>query len=614
MKNKIWKKILAVGISLLAEAGMLVGCTAQPAVAYAAGMESGISVTQEASWTDLEKFQAVVSVKVDGLASLTWEKENQGYENSGGNLSGSENSGNQGESFANDQYDFSGEKTEALNAEGMEESGAFSDGNSSSDENIPGEDSSFDENTSSNTDSAEDNSATEIVPPAETIPHPTSYELVVWLSEYFQPDASFVAPEGCLKEELPIETAGGRSTSITGFRWKINQGETGKQLDIPVTLREEYRFPAEKQTVSTCQDILHANGAISGEENGGGVYIVKKVANEKDILCKAPSRNLEIPAANMDFSVEISPKEENLRPGSRIHMDVNLTNNGQVPFYKISLQAQVKEQEMVPVWEKEPGLEVTESGAVLESLTAGETRTLSFYIDPDLDQKGNLDLELCAKTENPVLLEKTAEKQLVLQQGKAAFTVKKTADCDNASPGETVTYQISIHNTGEVTLHSVVTTERFGLAGVTATFLEQEGITLNKSKTQAKIPEIAPGGCVNLKAKVVLPKDLKDQNLVNQIIVVTDETGEESAVRDQATIRVEDKEKDGNGTGDGTGNGDGTGTGSGSGNGDGSTMAASTSPKTGDPSHKELFQVLILLSFLFSAAAARKMFGGNVHR
>ena len=295
-------------------------------------------------------------------------------------------------------------------------------------------------------------------------------------------------------------------------------------------------------------------------------------------------------------------------------MAVNLTNNGQVPFYKISLQAKVKEQELVPVWEKEPGLEVSESGAVLESLSAGETRILSFYIDPDMDQKSNLELELFAKTENPVSLEKAAEKQLTLQQGKASFTVKKTADCDNASPGETVTYQISIHNTGEVTLHSVVTTERFGLAGVTATFQEQRGITLNKSRTQAKIQEIAPGGCVNLKAKVVLPKDLKDQNLMNQIIVVTDETGEESAVRDQATIRVEDKEKDGNGSGNGNGGGNGDGTGIGSGNNDGSTMAASTSPKTGDTSHKELFQVLILLSFLFSAVAARRMFGDNAHR
>ena len=524
MKNRIWKKILAVGVSLLAEAGMLVGCTAQPAVAY-------------------------------GLASLTWENENQEYESGDENLF---SSGNQDGSLENDQYDFSD----------------------------------------------------------ETIPHPTSYELVVWLSEYFQPDASFMAPEGCLKEELPIETADGRSSSITGFRWKINPGEQGKQLKIPVTLRDEYRFPAEKHTVPTCQDILHANGAISGEENGGGVYIVKKVENEKNILCKALSKSLEIPAAYMDFSVEMEAKEKALYTGKRIHMAVNLTNNGQVPFYKISLQAKVKEQELVPVWEKEPGLEVSESGAVLESLSAGETRILSFYIDPDMDQKSNLELELFAKTENPVSLEKAAEKQLTLQQGKASFTVKKTADCDNASPGETVTYQISIHNTGEVTLHSVVTTERFGLAGVTATFQEQRGITLNKSRTQAKIQEIAPGGCVNLKAKVVLPKDLKDQNLMNQIIVVTDETGEESAVRDQATIRVEDKEKDGNGNGSGNGNGggNGDGTGIGSGNNDGSTMAASTSPKTGDTSHKELFQVLILLSFLFSAVAARRMFGGNAHR
>ena len=84
---------------------------------------------------------------------------------------------------------------------------------------------------------------------------------------------------------------------------------------------------------------MHANGAISGEENGGGVYIVKKVENEKNILCKALSRNLEIPAANMDFSVEMEAREKELYTGKRIHMVVNLTNNGQIPFYKISLQA-----------------------------------------------------------------------------------------------------------------------------------------------------------------------------------------------------------------------------------------------------------------------------------
>lgn len=527
MKNRIWKKILATGVSLLAQFGLLTGCTVQPEVVYGAEMGGGMAaVAQEAAWTDQEKFQALVSVRAEGLAGLDWNGENREE-----SWSSSENMGEDQDGFSDHTY--------------------------------------------------------------ESTTVPTSYELVVWISEYFQPDPLFTVPEGCVREELPITTADGRSSSITGFRWRINQGEGAKQLDIPVTLREEYRFPAVQNTVPTCQLALPTDGILEGEESGGGIYIVRKTGSRKEILCKAAPKSLEIPAAVMDFSMEMNPEESTILAGDRILMDVSLTNSGQVTLYDISLQAQVKDMETAPVWEKEPGLEITENGAVLKSLTAGEKRTVSFYVDTADNQKGGLVLEARAKTDNPVSLEKTTEQQLTVQPRKASFTVKKTADCENASPGDTVTYQISIHNTGEQTLHSVITTERFGLAGVTATFLSQEGVTLNKSKTQAKIPEIVPGGCVNLKAQVVLPKDLEDQDLVNQIIVVTDETGEESVVRDQATIRVEKK--------DGSGNGNGSG-------GDGSGSAASTSPKTGDRSHKEVFQALILLSFFFSAVSARRMF------
>lgn len=562
MRKRIWKKILTVGTCLLAQTGILAGCTAQPAMAQASGMETGVTVSQEAVWTDLEKFQAKISVRADGLAGLVWENTSHSGEEPEENVTGNGGNGN-------------------LEEEGMDEQNGFLDQT---------EDFSVIE-------SRDDNAAFESESVA-SVQYPTSYELVVWLSEYFQPEAAFAAPEGCLREELPVTAADGRSISITGFRWKIDPGEQGKLLEIPVTLREEYRFPKEKTVVPTCQDILHGNGALSGEENGGGIYIVKKVGNEKEILCKTNSQNLEIPAANMDFQIELSPRDETFFAGDRIYMEVSLTNNGQVPFYGISLQSEAKKTETAPVWEKEPGLEVTEGGAVLESLTPGEGRTLSFYVDTTAGQKGNLILETQARAEKPVSLERTAEQQLTVKPKKAAFTVKKTSDCENASPGDTVTYQISIHNTGEVTLHSVITTERFGLAGVTARFLEQEGVTLNKSKTQAKIPEIVPGGCVNLKARVILPENLEDQDLVNQIIVVTDETGEESAVRDQATIRVESKKKEMSGNGGGTGSEES----------DGGGRSASTAPKTGDNSQKEVFQALILLSFVFSAVSARRMF------
>lgn len=222
-------------------------------------------------------------------------------------------------------------------------------------------------------------------------------------------------------------------------------------------------------------------------------------------------------------------------------MNARLINTGQVPLYDLSLEAQAEEMEVTPVWEKEPEVETDGAHAVLQSLAEGEERTLSFYADPSSAQKGNLRLKVLAKTENPVSLEQTGEALVFIQPQKASFTVKKTADCDTARPGDTVTYQISIHNTGQQTLHSVITTERFQMAGVSAAFLEQEGVTLNKTKTQAKIPEIVPEDAVNLKARVVLPDQLEDQNLVNQVIVVTDETGEDEAVRDQTSIRVENK-------------------------------------------------------------------------
>ena len=502
MKNRIWKRTLAVGVCLIAGIRFLAGCMAQPEMVC--GAEIGIgTVVQEAVWTDQDKSQALVSVHAEGLSG------------------------------------FSDHRFESASA-------------------------------------------------------PDECELVIWLSEYFLPDTSFIAPQGCLREELPIITADGRSSSITGFRWKIKAGEDGKRLDIPVVLREEYRFPVIKTAVPTCQTKLPANGVIGAEERGG-VYIVKNSGTKKEIICQAETKNLVVPAAVIDFSMEMNSREDDIFAGKRILMDVSLTNSGQVPLYNLSLQTQAKGMEVIPVWEKEPGLEISENGAILNSLTQGEKRTISFYMDTMASQIGPLVLEVMAKTENPVSLEKTIEQQLTVQPLKASFTVKKTADCENASPGDVVTYQISIHNTGEQTLHSVITTERFGLAGVTAAFLSQEGVILNKSKTQAKIPEIVPGGCVNLKARVVIPENLEDQELVNQIIVVTDETGEESAIRDQATIRVETKnDKKGNGSKgeDHAGN----------------RTTVSPSPKTGDHSYKEVFQALILLSLIFSIASARRMF------
>ena len=108
---------------------------------------------------------------------------------------------------------------------------------------------------------------------------------------------------------------------------------------------------------------------------------------------------------------------------------------------------------------------------------------------------------------------------------KPDFTVEKKAMVSQAKPGDTVIYTIRIVNTGNVTLHSVISTERFQGAGVKAYFEEQPSVTYNESHTQAAIAALEPGKEVTLTAYVVIPYTAQAQKLVNQVDVTTEETG-----------------------------------------------------------------------------------------
>lgn len=138
--------------------------------------------------------------------------------------------------------------------------------------------------------------------------------------------------------------------------------------------------------------------------------------------------------------------------------------------------------------------------------------------------------EQVVKAENP---------KLPVSAGKVAFTVEKQADRTSARPGDTIFYTITISNTGERTLHSVLSTERFLDAGVQAAFLPQEGVTLNGDGTQALVPKLEPGEKISLSAQVTLPEYFRKTELINQVIVVTDETGPMEEQMSQSSVTLE---------------------------------------------------------------------------
>ena len=59
---------------------------------------------------------------------------------------------------------------------------------------------------------------------------------------------------------------------------------------------------------------------------------------------------------------------------------------------------------------------------------------------------------------------------------------------------------------GEITLHSLITTERFLKEGICAEFEEKEGVELNELKNRAIIPAFEPWGMYRSKARVKLPE------------------------------------------------------------------------------------------------------------
>ncbi len=175
----------------------------------------------------------------------------------------------------------------------------------------------------------------------ETEQNVHTHKIELLLSEYFQPEVEFKAPDEGLSEEIPVVTKDGRETTITRFVWKIDSEEVEKEWNIPIRLREEYRFPLEEKSFPVCQDTTDPV--------------------------------LEIPAANVEFSMELKQCEENVKPGERVHCELLLCNTGQVPLYELTLETEVNNK-MQAIWEKEPKLEIQDTKAVLTGLMEGERK------------------------------------------------------------------------------------------------------------------------------------------------------------------------------------------------------------------------------------------------
>ena len=253
----------------------------------------------------------------------------------------------------------------------------------------------------------------------------------------------------------------------------------------------------------------------------------------------SPSADADTEQADMTLS--LTSETEEMKAGKTIRYRVDLANTGDVDLIDIQMTSSFSCPKITQQWEEAEGLDGEGADAEVAELKAGEKR--SFYIlapllneqEKDLEHKVEAGAKVKGRPEEMIF--RKAQMVSPLQPLKADFSVKKTADRETAMLGETVTYQICIINTGEKTLHSVVGTERFQAEGIEARFVEQEGITLNSTKTKALIEKIAPGEAVSLQAEVKIPEKTVNQKLFNKVTVTSQETGEKQMeASDEITV------------------------------------------------------------------------------
>lgn len=428
-----------------------------------------------------------------------------------------------------------------------------------------------------------------------------------YLSEYFILDQTGGGlPYGIYTEEIPVITQIGIETTISKLYYTFTEANLEQDhviISIPVTLREEYRYAETKTLFPVFQDsplTVNLNG-----EQASGLYasVVEEVETNlfsgeesRKLLIQSKGPELLARAGKLDFSMELSQEKENPKAGEIVYYHVLLCNTGEREIENLVLQVQAKDYSVHWQQSQEHFIIDENSQAVLGKLAAGQTQELIFWLQSEESEEGVMEIKVQAYIQNeaePVKKERVIS--TMIQPLKADFTVEKTADCILAGPGDTITYQICIRNTGERTLHSVLSTEKFLDSRIKARFLEMEGVQLNKSGTKALIPKILPGESVGLKAVVVLPEDIESSELINQVTVSSDET-KEKQIRSEAAVTVQgithtpvEGQEDNQPPYETA------------------YIAEHDSPKTGDPMFKEEYEHLMLLAFGISIAAGVHM-------
>lgn len=418
-------------------------------------------------------------------------------------------------------------------------------------------------------------------------------------SGYMWKDVSVYAAEAGQRKEACIDAGDSMKQSAGTEKPAVREDKEtvseANEMNVMENVTEEIVGASETVGVESILDeaelpdnALPRIGSEDSEEISDNLFSENENADSFSDSSGDTDTNLQA-----DLSLSVQAEDDTIKAGSDLVYTITAENTGECDLKDLRISYNFSEKGLSGEW-SEGAEDAVGNTAYIEKLEASATKIVYLTVHLPEERTTAVSLALTAAagkvsgdndTGEAEEIVKNAELVTQIQALQAAFEVTKTADRSMAVPGEEIRFLICIRNTGERTLHSIVTTERFQLGNVPVRFLEKDGVRLNKSKTKAKIEQIAPGEAFGLEAVVTLPEGLEDQNLVNEVSVTTLETGEQTKIA-QSEIQVkaaeEEKQKETNADIDGE-----------MGSEQDESRPASTHPKTGDPYQPLLWLFMI---------------------
>ena len=408
-------------------------------------------------------------------------------------------------------------------------------------------------------------------------------------SGYMWKDVSVYAAEAGQRKEACIDAGDSMKQSAGTEKPAVREDKEtvseANEMNVMENVTEEIVGASETVGVESILDeaelpdnALPQIGSEDSEEISDNLFSENENADSFSDSSGDTDTNLQA-----DLSLSVQAEDDTIKAGSDLVYTITAENTGGCDLKDLRISYNFSEKGLSGEW-SEGAEDAVGNTAYIEKLEVSATKIVYLTVHLPEERTTAVSLALTAvagkvsgdnDTGEAEEIVKNAELVTQIQALQAAFEVTKTADRSMAVPGDEIRFLICIRNTGERTLHSIVTTERFQLGNVPVRFLEKDGVRLNKSKTKAKIEQIAPGEAFGLEAVVTLPEGLEDQNLVNEVSVTTLETGEQTKIaQSEIQVKVAEEEKQEEATSDIDGE---------TGSEQAESMPASTHPKTGDP-------------------------------